>query len=106
MALTTLKMVVLAPMPRARQSTATSVKPGLLTRMRTAKRKSCAKVSMGRRSPPTEITREEQRRFQEKEGKGHKGPQGLQGPKTPETTVTGETGASRPCSPCSPLCPC
>jgi hypothetical protein len=34
--LTPVKMVVLAPMPRARESTATAVKPGLLTRRRRA----------------------------------------------------------------------
>ena len=45
MALTTLKIAVFAPMPRASVTTATAVNPGDLHSMRVARRKSCQQVS-------------------------------------------------------------
>jgi len=54
-ALTRLKTEVLAPMPRARESTTTAVKPGDLRSMRRAKRKSCQHVST-KDSQPAERT--------------------------------------------------
>src|SRR5436305_1909433 len=45
-ALARVKMVVLAPMPSVSESTATSVKPGFFTSMRTAYFRSCRNVSI------------------------------------------------------------
>src|SRR3954468_15985977 len=45
-ALTTLKMAVVAPMPSASAITAAAVKPGALSRPRSAKRRSLKSVSM------------------------------------------------------------
>src|SRR5205807_2474569 len=48
-AFTTLKIAVVAPIPRARQATAEAVKPGFLARRRTAYRTSCGKADMALR---------------------------------------------------------
>jgi hypothetical protein len=49
-AFTTLKIALLAPIPGARVSVATSVKPGVFASARAAYRKSCPSIAMD--SPP------------------------------------------------------
>jgi hypothetical protein len=50
---TTLKIAVLAPMPRARVRTATRVKPGLLVSIRAPKRTSCHSASSQTKGHPS-----------------------------------------------------
>ncbi len=55
-ALITVKIAVLAPIPSAKVSTATAVRPGDLRSMRAAKRKSCHKVSTRNSQPAVRTT--------------------------------------------------